>query len=66
MSKTIPQKPCKIWPRVQLMTNRKSYQQNPLWTLYDDPNKGSLPQFGEPFISVKLMELGKSNISVKK
>jgi len=40
LSKAISRKRCKIRPRVQLMTNRKSYPENlmmPLWTLYGDP-----------------------------
>ena len=37
---------CKIWPRVQLMTNRKSYPY---------PNRGLGPNLGKTFISLKIM-----------
>jgi len=50
MSKAVSRKRCKIRPRVQLMTNRKSYRRIQWYHSGPSrvtPDKGSGPQFGE-------------------
>jgi len=50
------------------MTNRKSYSYNsmvPLWTLWGDPLIRVMgTNLGKPLISLKLIELRRSNLTV--